>query len=107
MISTHVLDTSKGLAAAGIAVQLEKLNINVWEKVESMKTDSDGRIRFNSQSEVASYRLVFQVDGYFKSQGIASFFSEIPVQFVVDEKTRKYHVPLLLNPFGYSVYRGS
>lgn len=34
------------------------------------------------------------------------FFPEVTITFTVDPGEH-YHVPLLLNPFGYSVYRGS
>ncbi len=35
-----------------------------------------------------------------------SFFPEVTITFAVNPGEH-YHVPLLLNPFGYSVYRGS
>jgi 5-hydroxyisourate hydrolase-like protein (transthyretin family) len=36
----------------------------------------------------------------------AAFFPEITVAFAA-EPGEHYHVPLLLTPYGYSVYRGS
>ena len=35
-----------------------------------------------------------------------AFFPEVAVFFEA-EPDQHYHLPLLLNPFGYSVYRGS
>ncbi|GAA3293775.1 hypothetical protein GCM10020295_16540 [Streptomyces cinereospinus] len=41
-----------------------------------------------------------------RDSGPAVFFPEVAVTFAV-VPGEHYHVPLLLNPFGYSVYRGS
>jgi 5-hydroxyisourate hydrolase len=107
MISTHILDTSLGQPAAGVSVQLEKAEGENWSSIGRETTNADGRISFQCPSEVGTYRLMFQVDPYFKSQQVASFFTQIPVLFRITDTKRKYHVPLLLNPFGYSTYRGS
>ena len=107
MISTHVLDTSRGLPASNISVSLEKRDGEIWAKIAAGKTNSDGRIAFGVESEKGLYRLTFQTSAYFQLNQTESFFSEIPVLFSISDASRKYHVPLLLNPFGYSTYRGS
>lgn len=107
MMSTHVLDTSLGNPASGVQVQLEKQSGNDWTQLASETTNADGRIVFQCPYEAGTYRLIFQVDAYFKKNQIASFFTVIPVTFQITDTTRKYHVPLLLNPYGYSTYRGS
>lgn len=50
-------------------------------------------------------RLDFAVEPYLSGRGDA-FFPEVTVTFAV-RAGEHYHVPLLLSPFGYSVYRGS
>lgn len=107
MISTHVLDTSLGNPAAGVTVQLEKKNGESWTSLAREKTNTDGRIVFQCPAEAGSYRLLFQADEYFLKNKVNSFFTLVPVQFEIKDTTRKYHVPLLLNPYGYSTYRGS
>lgn len=108
MISTHVLDTSRGNPAAGVTVTLEKKSSGEnFTKIGQAETNADGRIVFDCPYEAGTYRLVFQADGYFKKNQISSFFTVIPVSFEITDVTRKYHVPLLLNPYGYSTYRGS
>jgi 5-hydroxyisourate hydrolase len=104
MISTHILDTTKGLPAADVTVTLEKKE-NDWKTIEVAKTNSDGRIVFNCPREAASYRLTFNIEEYFN--GEEHFFLNTPIIFEVKDINRKYHVPLLLNPYGYSTYRGS
>ena len=107
MISTHVLDTSRGLPASGISVSLEKKAGDVWQPIATEKTNADGRIVFSTVAESGTYRLQFQIAGYFQQHKIECFFPEVPVIFAITDTSRKYHVPLLLNPFGYSTYRGS
>ena len=107
MISTHILDTSLGFPAQGVAVKLEKKNGNAWQVIADEKTNTDGRIVFNCPKEVGTYRLQFQIEEYFKKNNIPPFFLEAPVVFQITDIARKYHVPLLLNPYGYSTYRGS
>jgi 5-hydroxyisourate hydrolase len=107
MISTHILDTSQGRPAASVRVTLEKQNKNAWEVLATELTNADGRIQFQIPASAGIYRLVFATEAYFQAQKLPSFFSDIPVHFNISDTQRKYHVPLLLNPFGYSTYRGS
>lgn len=110
-ITTHVLDTSRGLPAEGITISLQKpLGENTWEEITSGTTNADGRISQFMPAEQrippGVYRMVFATDAYFKKQNIKAFYPYVPVVFEIFD-TEHYHVPLLLNPFGYSTYRGS
>ena len=105
MISTHILDTTKGLPAANVTVILEQKNKDTWKEIGTDKTNIDGRIVFNCPKEVGVYRLTFKIEEYFKNE--EHFFLNTPIVFQVKNTERKYHVPLLLNPYGYSTYRGS
>ena len=107
MISTHILDTCTGSPAANVKVNLEKLVGAEWNSIDSQMTNSDGRIAFQCAYEVGIYRLTFHTDAYFQSLQQEHFFLDTPVVFKVSNIQRKYHVPLLLNPYGFSTYRGS
>jgi 5-hydroxyisourate hydrolase len=107
MISTHILDTSLGMPAKDVSVVLEKLEGLEWQKLFESKTNTDGRIAFDCAYEAGDYRLTFDIVDYFKSHNQESFFLNTPVAFRITDTKRKYHVPLLLNPYGYSTYRGS
>jgi 5-hydroxyisourate hydrolase len=111
-ISTHVLDTSRGLAAQGVAVTLERQEAaGGWLAITSTKTDADGRVKSllpaGTPLVVGTYRLGFETGTYFSAAGIKAFFPRVDVVFAVADPTRHYHVPLLLSPFGYSTYRGT
>lgn len=113
MISTHILDTSVGFPAAAVRVELERQvssdegRAGEWTRIGSDATNADGRIAFPVPYEAGSYRLIFHVGDYFRSKGQTPFFPEVTVQVNIVDTGRKYHIPLLLNPFGYSTYRGS
>ncbi len=109
-ITTHVLDTSRGRPAAGVPVTLEIEAVGGWTLVGKGSTNADGRISdLTASDSVAAgvYRLIFDTATYFGGQNIKSFYPQVTVTFKIEDATQHYHVPLLLNPFGYSTYRGS
>jgi 5-hydroxyisourate hydrolase len=100
-LSTHVLDTSRGVPAAGVPVRLVDA---AGREVAEGVTDADGRVApLGGDLPPGTYTLRFDVAAY-QPQG---FYPEIAVAFTVAEGESHYHVPLLLNPYGYSTYRGS
>jgi 5-hydroxyisourate hydrolase len=106
-ISTHVLDTSKGLPVRGVRVLLERRSLEgSWVEVSRGVTDQNGRVaQLLDGLLVASYRLTFSTGEYFHGQ--ECFYPEVTVLFDVRDAAAHYHVPLLLSPYGYTTYRGS
>jgi len=107
MISTHILDINLGTPAKDVKVTLEKQSGTSWSTVKHDLTNADGRINFECPYEEGQYRLTFEIENYFKKQNLTPFFLAVPVAFNITDTKRKYHVPLLLSPYGYSTYRGS
>ena len=123
-VSTHILDTSVGRPAEGVAVRLSARSGREadWQALGGSATDADGRCKDlpDLPEGTAHVRLDFAVEPYLTHQqadaqqdapanrdsGPAVFFPEVAITFAV-VPGEHYHVPLLLNPFGYSVYRGS
>jgi 5-hydroxyisourate hydrolase len=105
-ISTHVLDTSIGQPAAGVALRLQCQRPMGWLDVTRAETGSDGRVRDLATVGAGTYRITFDIAAYFARRGTPAFFPRVDVVFTV-EASGHYHVPLLLSPFGYSTYRGS
>jgi 5-hydroxyisourate hydrolase len=105
-LSTHVLDSSNGRPAPGVAVSLRHGDRLVGKGV----TDDDGRLRDwlpAGEPGTGVHRLVFETGAYFARSGVTAFYPEVVVTFVVTDPAAHYHVPLLLSPFAYSTYRGS
>lgn len=108
-ITTHVLDTSAGRPAEGVRITLEFLDGEAFREVGEGSTNADGRITdlLDGELQRGTYKITFHVGEYFDAQGRPSFYPSVPVIFAIRAPGEHYHVPLLLNPFGYSTYRGS
>jgi 5-hydroxyisourate hydrolase len=109
-ISTHVLDTTRGEPAAGVAVTLWRLDGKERVVQGTRETDADGRIADVMEGPLAAgtYRLSFEVAAYYKKKGDRSpFLDRVTVDFTIDDPSRRYHIPLLMSPFSCTSYRGS
>ncbi|WP_058042421.1 hydroxyisourate hydrolase [Streptomyces roseifaciens] len=111
-VSTHVLDTATGRPAEGVTVELSARSGSdgPWTAFGTSVTDADGRCRGlpPPPQGTTHVRLRFDVGPYAArgNAGREAFFPEVAVAFAV-APGEHHHVPLLLSPFGYSVYRGS
>lgn len=102
-LSTHVLDLTRGLPAAGVAVRLDRVRDGAV--LAEGVTDADGRLRLTDASlEPGAHRLTFDTGRYL---GPDAFYPAVTVVFTIADPGRHHHVPLLLSPFGYTTYRGS
>ncbi|MEK6204826.1 MAG: hydroxyisourate hydrolase [Amylibacter sp.] len=114
-LTTHVLDTSLGVPAEGLRIDLYIYEGETRRHIRSMKTNGDGRtdspILPCDDFKLGVYELVFQAADYLKhtapTQEAPFFLADIPIRFGMNDPDAHYHVPLLLSPFGYSTYRGS
>lgn len=106
-LTTHVLDTAKGVPAAGLKIELYRLDAETRSHLKTLTTNDDGRtdaqILPEAEFETGTYELVFHAGDYL---GQSEFLDVIPLRFTMSEASH-YHVPLLLSPYGYSTYRGS
>lgn len=109
-ITTHILDTTKGKPASGITIILYRGENDEWEEIARGKTNADGRISDlllkNEVLPTGIYKLRFETKDYFDKDRIQTFYPYVEIIFDI-QTTDHYHIPLLLNPFGYSTYRGS
>ena len=115
-LSTHVLDTMHGCPAAGMTVSLYTTEGEQATLVKSFALNSDGRnpdglLYDHASLRRGTYRLVFDVCGYFRAKGVAlpepNFLNRVALDFGVAHEDQHYHVPLLVSPWSYSTYRGS
>ncbi len=118
-LTTHVLDTANGCPAAGMKVDLYRLDgeapSNATIALRSIELNHDGRadgpLLEGASFQAGRYRLVFAVAAYFRARGIElpnpPFLDEVPLDFGLPAADAHYHVPLLVSPWSYSTYRGS
>ena len=106
-LTTHVLDTAKGQPAAGLKIELYRIEGEARTPFGVAVTNEDGRtdrpILPEADFATGTYELVFHAGDYL---GAAAFLDLVPIRFTMGEESH-YHVPLLLSPFAYSTYRGS
>lgn len=111
-LTTHVLDTARGLPACGLPVTLERLDDGPRpRRLAAGQTDDEGRLRDllrpGEMLPPGTYRLSFDTAAYFAATNTPTLFPIVQIVFAVAAPTAHLHVPLLLSPFGYSTYRGT
>jgi len=115
-LSTHVLDTVSGVAAAGVALSLSELDdAGAARLIARAVTNADGRtdsaLIGGRPVPIGLYQLEFAMGDYFRRKGYAlaepAFLDTVPIRFAVAEPEAHYHVPLLATPWSYTTYRGS
>ena len=114
-LSTHVLDTMHGCPAAGMEVALYTTEAGQASLVRRFTLNHDGRsdapLYDRASLKKGTYRLVFEVAGYFKARGVTlpepNFLNQVSLDFGIAQADQHYHVPLLVSPWSYSTYRGS
>lgn len=114
-LSTHVLDTTHGCPAAGMAVTLQRLDAAGAVTLKALVLNHDGRadgpLLDATTMAAGRYRLSFEVAPYFRARGVnlpePPFLDVVHVDFGIADAAGRYHVPLLVSPWSYSTYRGS
>lgn len=101
-LSTHVLDTATGEPAANMAVHLARWEEGGWVSIGEATTNENGRASGFGELIEGLYRLGFETGDYGNE-----FYPFVHIVFAVEGERPRYHVPLLLSPYGYSTYLGS
>ncbi|KJS09668.1 MAG: 5-hydroxyisourate hydrolase [Hoeflea sp. BRH_c9] len=114
-LTTHVLDTARGCPAAGMVIELMRIDGLDRHLLKTVRTNDDGRVDapLLSGAELVAgvYELVFHAGDYLRSTGARlpdpAFLDVIPIRFGIAATSGHYHVPLLISAYSYSTYRGS
>jgi hydroxyisourate hydrolase len=97
-LTTHVFDTTRGLPASGVSIELQRLEGGRWKTIASAPTNADGRCDA-------------PILDYFRARAGSSeaspFLDVVPIRFSLNEDSGHYHVPLVVAPWSYSTYRGT
>ncbi len=120
-VTTHILDTSRGVPAKGVGIalyRLDEIHDGDGQKrtlVVEAVTNEDGRcgkpLMEGDEFVEGNYEFEFDIGAYFKSPGEKDqsfpFLNTVILRVGLSNRDDHYHVPLLVSPFGYSTYRGS
>jgi 5-hydroxyisourate hydrolase len=110
-LTTHILDTAKGVPAQGIKIELYFSGNLLRTVVTNADGRVDGAVLDGDAMQAGQYELRFYAGDYLRrtTPGLREplFLDVIPIAFGLADPDQHYHVPLLVSPFGYSTYRGS
>jgi 5-hydroxyisourate hydrolase len=113
-LTTHVLDTSAGLPAAAVHIEVHDWSGSAPKLLTRTVTGRDGRcpepLLIGGDFHAGRYALTFLIGEYFRARGTQlpepAFLEEAVIRIGIADPTAHYHVPLLISPWSYSVYRG-
>ncbi len=109
-LSSHVLDTARGKAAEGVRIELFREGVRIKEAVTNRDGRTDEPLLSGEPLRIGRYELRFHLGDYYKDWPNAvepPFYDVVPIGFGVAEPEGHYHLPLLLNAWSYTTYRGS
>ena len=105
-LSSHLLNSVDGTHANGVKVIINQINLS-GEKIIFFETETDngGRILkdFNlSENDCkCDYEMICKTSEYFSEKKIVS---EIIIKFRMEDPEKKYHLPIIISPNGYSIW---
>lgn len=111
-LTTHVLNTGRGVPAANMTIMLYFLDpmTSEWILSTTGTTNGDGRCPGLITGEAfvpGTYKMRFETGRYWEGLGEPCFYPYVEIVFTITDASQKFHIPLLLSRFSYSTYRGS
>jgi 5-hydroxyisourate hydrolase len=114
-LTTAVIDTSGGGPAAGMLIDLFRVDRGPGERhhLKTCETDARGAVEAPLLVDDAlvpgTYELLYHVGRYFQAHRAATdnrpFLDVVPVRFSITDPSSAYHVTLLASPWSYTMYR--
>mgnify|MGYP003361785254 FL=1 len=118
-VSCHILNSHIGKPLDNITCELYQLNNDSQKLLATQETDKDGRVGKDiwkytkdnfTLTSGKTYMIRFQTKKcYYDIINEDTLYPYIDIPFFISENDTRthYHIPLLLNNFGYTTYRGS
>ena len=105
-LSSHLLNSVDGTHASGVKVIIHQINSS-GDKVIFFETETDSGGRILKDFELSNddcncdYEMIYKTADYFSEKKIVS---EITIKFRMDDPKKKYHLPIIISPNGYSIW---
>ena len=114
-LTTHVLDTARGMPAGGVVVEAHLVRGTERTRVGNATTNAQGRtdapLVGADRFERGVYELTFHIGDYFRRAGSTMtnppFLDRVVIRVGVADPAAGYHIPLLISQYGYTTYRGT
>ena len=106
IVSSHLLSSTDGSHASGVRVIINQINKSgSRRKIFQSKTDKNGRIYkqfFLTKKDTSlKYEIIFNLRNYYKKK---TNVTDIIIIFNMKNPNKKYHIPVIIAPNGYSVW---
>jgi len=113
-LSIHVVDVSRGVVAAGMAVEVAFVPEGDVRRVLAAGTISaKGTLDHPALAAMLAagrYQAVFQVAAYYRTAHVSipdvPFLDVVTYDFGIADLGQHYHLPFKCTPWGYSCFRG-
>ena len=105
-LSSHLLNSVNGTHACGVKVIINQINSS-GEKVIFFESETDNGGRILKDFDLSTndcncdYEMVCKTSDYFSEKKIVS---EIIIKFRMEDSKKKYHLPIIISPNGYSIW---
>jgi len=112
-ISVHVVDTTRGIPAAGMCIEIFALAPERRLIAKGALAQSGALEHPVSRERLlpGAYEVLFHAGDFFASVGVTQasppFLDVVPFRFQIADPDQHYHLPMKITPWGFSVYRGS
>ncbi|MCO4889452.1 hydroxyisourate hydrolase [Cupriavidus sp. WGtm5] len=114
-LTLHALDTYHGTPAAGMRVEMFRIDNGQRVPLQTVTLAANGRseppLLIGDSYRTGTYELILHADEYFAARKASlpqpSFLSKIPLRVRVTDAGQRIHLPVLFGPWSYNYYRGS
>ena len=105
-LSSHLLNSVNGTHASGVKVIINQINSSGEKEIFfQSETDNGGRIlkdfELSNDDCNCDYEMIYKTADYFSEKKIVS---EITIKFRMENPKKKYHLPIIISPNGYSIW---
>ena len=113
-MSIHVIDVSRGVPAAGMAVEVLSIEAGGNNRISTGAIGAQGHYDdaalLTRTLAPGRYAARFEIGRYYRAAGVAlpepAFLESVLFEFGLADSAQHYHLPLKMTPWGYSLFRG-
>ena len=112
-MSIHVVDVSRGVVAAGMAVEVYLVGDSERRLLARGAISAKGTFdhpALDATLGAGDYEAVFRVGGYYRDAKVelpaVPFLDVVTYRFGIADPRQHYHLPFKCTPWGYSCFRG-
>ena len=106
IFSTHLLNSVNGTHAANVKIIIYKIHEDKRNIFIEGETDNSGRMQnefeLTKEDCESDYEMIIDSGNYFNDT--SEIVNEISVKFNMKDPQKKYHMPLIISPNGYSIW---